>query len=213
VLLPEGFWIGRYEITQAEFEAVMGRNPSHHPGEGRRPAEKVNWQEAVEYCRKRTEREQAARQLPLDYVFRLPTEAEWEYACRAGTSTRFSFGEDPADALAEDYAWFSSNSQSTTHPVGLLKPNPAGLHDMHGNVWEWCLDAWAGALPGGRVTNSIAAPTGTLRVAHGGSWLYDARFCRSANRDSYGVLTRCSDLGFRVVLARVAGEPATPPQP
>ncbi len=210
VVLPVGFWIGRCEVSQTEYEAVMGNNPSHHLGDGRHPVEKVTWQEAVDYCRKRTEREREAGRLPADYAFRLPTEAEWEYACRAGTSTRFSFGDDPRNTLAGDYAWFGSNSESATHPVGMKKPNPWGLYDMHGNVWEWCLDRWSSALPGGAVTNRVATLEGTLRVARGGSWLYEARFCRSANRDCYGMLNRCSDVGFRVVLVRIPGDAKSP---
>jgi len=210
VVLPVGFWIGRCEVTQTEYEAVMGKNPSDHLGDGRRPVEKVNWLEAVEYCRKRTEREREAGWLPADYAFRLPSEAEWEYACRAGTSTRFSFGDDPGGTLAGDYAWFTGNSESATHAVGMKKPNPWGLYDMHGNVWEWCLDRWSGALPGGAMTNRVLIPDGTLRVVRGGSWLYEARFCRSANRDTCGILNRCSDVGFRVVLARISGEAKAP---
>jgi formylglycine-generating enzyme required for sulfatase activity len=163
--------------------------------------EKVNWREAVAFCRRLTERERAAGHLPERYVYRLPTEAEWEYACRAGTTTRFSHGDDPGYSLVMDYAWIDANSDSASHPVGLKKPNAWGLHDLHGNVWEWCLDTWRGVLPGGTVTNTTTFPEGTLRVARGGSWLYTARFSRSANRDSYGLLNRCSDVGFRLVLA------------
>jgi len=201
VVVPAGFWIGQHEVTQAEYSAVVGQNPSQYLGDPSRPVEKVNWREAVDFCRRLTEREHAAGHLPERYVYRLPTEAEWEYACRAGTTTRFSHGDDPGYSLVMDYAWIDANSSSTSHPVGGKKPNPWGLHDLHGNVWEWCLDTWRGVLPGGTVTNTTTFPEGTLRVARGGSWLYTARFSRSANRDSYGLLNRCSDVGFRLVLA------------
>gem|GEM_PF-1512599 len=210
VVFPAGFWIGRHEVTQAAYEAVMGANPSRYAGDGQLPAERVTWFEAVEYCRRLTERERAAGRLPETHAYRLPTEAEWEYACRAGTHSRFSHGEDPAATALLQYAWFGDNSDSTPQRVGTRKPNPWGLHDMHGNVLEWCLDTWRGSLPGGTVTNRVMLPEGTLRVARGGSWLYPARTCRSANRDSYGVLNRCSDLGFRIVLARVTDGDAGP---
>jgi formylglycine-generating enzyme required for sulfatase activity len=203
IVLPDGFWIGQHEVTQAEYQALMGTNPSQYLGDDRRPVEKVNWQEAVDYCRKLTERERAAGHLQANYEYRLPSEQEWEYACRAGTTTRFSYGNDPAYVRVGEYAWHIGNSESTTHPVEQKKPNPWGLYDMHGNALEWCLDEWTGAFPGGALTNTAAPPAGTLRVARGGSWLYEARFCRSANRDSYGMFNRCSDVGFRVVLARI----------
>lgn len=202
VVIERGFWIGRCEVTQAAFEAVMGLNPSRYTGDGSLPVERVTWLEADEYCLRLTERERAAGRLPGDFAYRLPTEAEWEYACRAGTTTRFSHGEDLAASMLPDHAWFGDNGDSASHPVGTRRPNPWGLHDLHGNVLEWCLDAWRGSLPGGTVTNRVVLPEGTLRVARGGSWLYPARSCRSANRDSYGILNRCSDLGFRIVLAR-----------
>jgi formylglycine-generating enzyme required for sulfatase activity len=203
VIIADGFWIAAHEVTQADYENLMGRNPSQYTGDGQRPVEKVNWQEALDYCRALNAREQAAGRLPDGYAFRLPTEAEWEYACRAGSTTRFSHGDDPGYLETPDYAWCGHNSGSSTHPVGGRTPNAWGLHDMHGNVWEWCLDAWVGTYPGGTITNAAATPQSSLRVARGGSWLYDPRFCRSANRDSYGMLNRCSDVGFRVVLAHV----------
>jgi formylglycine-generating enzyme required for sulfatase activity len=192
-----------HEITQADYESLMGRNPSQYTGENQRPVEKVNWQEATDYCRALNAREQAAGRLPDAHVFRLPTEAEWEYACRAGSTARFSHGDDPGYFETPSHAWCSHNSDSSTHPVGSRKPNDWGLFDMHGNVWEWCLDEWTGAYPGGTITNVVSTPKGALRVARGGSWLYDPRFSRSANRDSYGMLNRCSDVGFRVVLAPI----------
>jgi formylglycine-generating enzyme required for sulfatase activity len=203
VHILDGFWIAAHEVTQAEYENLLGRNPSQYTGDGLRPVEKINWQEAVDYCQALNIREQALGRLPPGYAFRLPTEAEWEYACRAGSNTRFSHGDDPAYLEIPNFAWCGHNSGSTTHPVGTRRPNPWGLFDMHGNVWEWCLDPWTGTYPGGAITNSVTASQGSLRVARGGSWLYDPRFCRSANRDSYGMLNRCSDVGFRVVLAPI----------
>jgi formylglycine-generating enzyme required for sulfatase activity len=201
VIITQGFWMGKCEVTQAEYHSVMGTNPSNFTGDPIRPVERVSWREAMDYCTRLTRRAQALSQLPDGYVYRLPTEAEWEYACRAGTTTRFSFGNDRLYLQAGDYAWFTGNSDSTTHPAGTRQPNPWGLFDMHGNVWEWCLDRWQDFLPGGSITNLPSPAEGSLRVARGGSWLYDAKICRSANRDDYSPSNRCSDLGFRVVLA------------
>ena len=201
VVLPQGFWIGKHEVTQSEYRAVMGANPSNAPGDPNQPVERVNWFEAVEYCARLTQREQANGRLPPGCRYRLPTEAEWEYACRAGTATAFCYGDDRTYAKLDNSAWFARNSDSMTHPVGTRQPNPWGLFDMHGNVWEWCLDRWEGPLPGGSITNTSMATEGSLRVARGGSWLYEGRACRSANRDDYGPSNRCSDIGFRVVLA------------
>ena len=201
VTITRGFWMGKCELTQAEYKAVLGANPSIFTGDTNRPVEKVSWQEAMDYCTRLTEQAQAAGQLPTGYLYRLPTEAEWEYACRAGTSTRFCYGDDTHYTQLGEYAWFVDNSDAGTHPVGTKRPNAWGLHDMHGNVWEWCLSRWEGALPGGSITNVVVRAEGGLRVARGGSWLYDGRACRSANRDEYSPLNRCSDVGFRVVLA------------
>ena len=200
IKIPHGFWMGKCEVTQGEYHAVMGINPSHFIGEPARPVEKVSWQQAVEYCSKLTAREQLAGRLPAGYAYRLPTEVEWEYACRAGTTTRFSYGDDPGYSRLTDYAWFTGNAGSTPHPVGGKRPNAWGLYDMHGNVWEWCLDHWSGPA-GNDDSNPPGGRTSSLRSARGGSWLYDGRFCRSANRDDYYISNRCSDVGFRVVLA------------
>jgi formylglycine-generating enzyme required for sulfatase activity len=212
VVLTQPFWLGKREVTQAEYKAVMNTNPSHYIDDPKHPVEKVSWREAMDYCRKLTQLHAAAGQIPPNYAYRLPTEAEWEYACRAGTTTRFSHGRDDGYLQLDEYAWFSGNSSSTTHPVGTKKPNPWGLYDMHGNVLEWCLDSWKGDYPGGTVTNavpSVPSAEGWLHVARGGSWLYDAKFCRSANRDAYGTGNRCSDLGFRIVLAPVPDSTTT----
>ena len=199
-VIARGFWMGKFEVTQREFMAVMGVNPSHYTGDLNHPVDKVSWQEAMEYCSKRTAREEEAGTLPEGFFYRLPTEVEWEYACRAGSITRFSFGDDRDYARLGAYAWFNVNSGSETHPVGLKKANPWGLHDMHGNVWEWCLDHWNGS---GSEETSSSDSRGSLRGARGGSWLYEGRFCRSANRDAYFPTNRCSDLGFRIVLAPI----------
>jgi formylglycine-generating enzyme required for sulfatase activity len=203
VVIPTGFWIGRHEVTQAEYLLLMHSNPSLREGATTHPVERVNWQEAMAYCRALTGRERQQGHLPEGYAYRLPTEAEWEYAARAGSTTRYGFGDDTEALHLAAYAWFDRNSDSTTHPVGSKAPNRWGLHDLHGNVAEWCLDAWRARYPGERMTNHAAIVAGDLRVARGGSWLYAARFCRSANRESYGTLNRCSDLGFRIVLAGI----------
>jgi formylglycine-generating enzyme required for sulfatase activity len=169
VSLSHGFWIGRYEVTQAEWEGVMGSNPSHFAAGAdapRRPVESVSWNDAMSYCAKLTSRESAAGRLPSGYKIRLPTEAEWEYCCRAGTTTRFSFG-DEAGMLGR-HGWYLGNSGRQTHAVGGLSPNSWGLYDMHGNVWEWCLDAY-GDYPSGSVSDPYQA-SGPDRVLRGGSW-------------------------------------------
>jgi formylglycine-generating enzyme required for sulfatase activity len=201
VTITQGFWMSQFEVTQAEYIGTIGSNPSTFTKDPQQPVEKVNWHEAVAYCRQLTAEATEAGTLPPGHIFRLPTEAEWEYACRAGTSTRFSYGDDPSDSELGEVAWYVENSNSSPHPVGQLEPNPWGLYDMHGNVWEWCYDQWQYAYPGGKSRNFLASEDGWLRVARGGSWLYSASNCRAANRDDYGPNNRCSDIGFRVVLA------------
>jgi formylglycine-generating enzyme required for sulfatase activity len=201
VIITRGFFIAQHEVTQGQYLALIGSNPSNFQGDTNRPVERVNWHEALEYCARLTEIARQQGALPPDYIYRLPTEAEWEYACRAGTTSRFSHGDDPTDAALSRHAWFIDNSDSRSQPVGKLNPNPWGLYDMHGNVWEWCLDIWTGSYPGGTVKDYTGPAKGWLRVARGGSWLYGPSFSRSANRDNYGPGNRCSDLGFRVVLA------------
>lgn len=201
VVIPNGFWMGNCEVTQGEFLAIMGTHPSSARGDTNCPVEKVSWYDAMQYCAQRTQHEELSGKLPKGYAYRLPTEVEWEYACRAGTVTRFCYGDDKGEFRLAEYAWFVRNGNSTPHPVGTLKPNAWGLHDMHGNVWEWCLDRWESILPGGSITNLPITAEGTLRVARGGSWLYEGKACRSANRDDYSPSNRCGDVGFRVVLA------------
>jgi formylglycine-generating enzyme required for sulfatase activity len=200
VTITRGFWMGRYEVTQAQYRKVMGNNPSHFSGDNL-PVELVSWHDATNYCGKLTEQERAAGRLPAGYVYRLPTEAEWEYACRAGTTTRLSYGDDPGYSQLGNYAWYWANSGWQTHPVGQKQPNPWGLYDMHGNVWEWCWDCYGGSLPGGSVTDLLGPASGSLRVFRGGRWIGAGRLCRSANRNSYAPDDRDISIGFRAVLA------------
>jgi formylglycine-generating enzyme required for sulfatase activity len=203
VTISQSYWMSKYEVTQGQYEEVMGNNPSHFKNAGlNAPVEQVSWNSAVEFCRKLTEREQTAGRLPDGYEYGLPTEAQWEYACRAGTTTRFSFGDDPGYNEVGKYAWYSSNSGSTTHPVGEKLENPWGLHDMHGNVWEWCLD-WKGDYPGGNQIDPVGSTTGTVRVNRGGSWNFNARFSRSADRFRRDPSSTHYDLGFRPALVLV----------
>jgi formylglycine-generating enzyme required for sulfatase activity len=193
VTLTQPFKMGVHEVTQAQYEQVMGVNPSTFKG-ANNPVEMVSWEDAVEFCRRLSElpAEKAAGN-----VYRLPTEAEWEYACRAGTTTKYSFGDD--DSGLGDYAWHSENSDKKPHPVGSKLPNAWGLYDMHGNVSEWCQD-WYVDYPSGSVTDPRGATSGSYRVLRGGSWPYTAGDCRSAGRNGFFLPSdRSSFLGFRVV--------------
>ncbi len=201
VYLSKGFYMGKYEVTQREYQDVIGSNPSYFQGDLSLPVEQVSWNDAVAYCNGLTANEANAGKLPAGYVYRLPTEAEWEYACRAGTTTRFSYGDDPGYGELGRYAWFTVNSGGRTHVVGGLLANPWGLHDMHGNVWEWCQDWWSGNYPGGALTDPAGAASGSLRVLRGGYWVNDGRYCRSAFRDYVTPDYRINFIGFRVVLA------------
>ena len=136
-------------------------------------------------------------------TFRLPTEAEWEYACRAGSTTRFPWGDDPDYNLIGQYAWYKSNSESKTHTVGQKKPNAWGLYDMHGNVWEWCLDWYAAQLSGDTVREPVGPSSGTIRVFRGGGWDNTTTSCRSAFRSRNEPGYRYYDRGFRLALSSV----------
>jgi formylglycine-generating enzyme required for sulfatase activity len=170
VTLTRPFYIGVTEVTQAQYQAIMGKNPSHFKGETN-PVEMVSWDEATAFCKKLSEK---AR-----HAVRLPTEAEWEYACRAGSKTHFCFGD--ADEGLGDYAWFGANSRDTAHPVAQKKPNAWGLYDMHGNLWEWCADRY-GEYAAGPAVDPTGPETGVARVLRGGCWGCDPQACRSATR-------------------------------
>jgi formylglycine-generating enzyme required for sulfatase activity len=185
VTISKPFYLGVYEVTQEQYQALMGRNPSYSKGPTN-PVELVSWDDAREFCRRLSEK--------TGRKARLPTEAEWEYACRAGTRTRFSFGD--ADGALGDYAWYG-DSRGSTHPVGQKKPNPWGLYDMHGNVGEWCGD-WYGEYTPDSATDPTGPISGSERVERGGTWGYDPWSCRSAWRGRSG--DRNTGGGFRVVV-------------
>lgn len=193
VTLTQGFWLGRTEVTQAQYQAITGSNPSSFQAVGpNAPVEHVSWIDAMKACALLTERERAAGRLPAGYEFTLPTEAQWEYACRAGTTG--DYARDPASS-----AWFDLNSAGSTHPVATKAPNPWGLYDMAGNVLEWCFD-WYGNYPGGAVTDPIGPKRGYYRIARGGSWRVEAQIGRSAARAGGSAARLDSTLGFRLAL-------------
>ena len=204
VTLTKGYWIGIYEVTQAQYKSVMNTNPSKFQGADL-PVEYVSWNEAMEFCRKLTEQERSAGRLPLGYAYTLPTEAQWEYACRAETTTALNSGmklrsEAGVCSNLDKVGWYDKNSDSKTHLVGQKQANNWGLYDMHGNVWEWCLD-WYEDYSTSSVTDSTGSDTGSTRVNRGGSWSSSAKFCRSANRGSCTPDFRCDLIGFRVVIS------------
>jgi formylglycine-generating enzyme required for sulfatase activity len=197
--LSEGFWLGKFEVTQSDWVVVMNTTPwkgkEHVRQGGRYPATHVSWNDATEFCRRLTKRERASGRLNADERYRLPTEAEWEYACRAGTATAYSFGDDQANLST--FAWWggvhgegNARSEKYAHQVGRKRPNGWGLHDMHGNVYEWCEDDYVNKPPGGSVLG---------KVFRGGCWHDGPRFCRSAYRSVAPRGYRLNSLGFRVL--------------
>ena len=227
VTISQGFWMGKYEVTQGEYLAVMGNNPSWFAevnGYGtdlNRPVEKVNWFDATNYCGRLTLRERNAGQLPSGWLYRLPTEAEWEYACRAGTATAFHYGPALRSGMANFYGSYEyppcgGQTYYCYNPAGIrlerttttgsYAPNAWGLYDTHGNVWEWCSDWWSSSLPGGSVSDPQGSATGSYRVIRGGSLGSNASRCRSAARSIGYPAERHHSVGFRVVLIPTVSE-------
>jgi formylglycine-generating enzyme len=193
VTLTQGFYLGKHEVTQSQWERVMGSNPSRFKG-ANRPVETVSWDEVTFFCKKLTELERRAGRLPAGMAYQLPTEAQWEYACRAGTKTAFSFG----DSLTSVQANIRGGPGATTD-VGKYPANAWGFHDMHGNAFEWCEDV-LGKYPTGAVSDPVGPAGGLFRVGRGGSWLSSADNARSAYRGRYGPASGISYLGFRLSL-------------
>ena len=200
VTLTKPFYIGLFEVTQKQWQLVTGGSPSNFSGD-KRPVENVSWNairgnsgtynwpgssavDATSFVGRIQKR--------TGLAFDLPTEAQWEYACRAGTTTAYSYG----GSANGDYMWYDSNSSSQTHEVGTKKPNPWGLYDMHGNVWEWCLD-WYGSLSGG--TDPKGSSSGSYRVRRGGGWGGNAGYCASSYRNYYYPSSANDYYGFRLV--------------
>lgn len=181
VTFTKGFWILETEVTQGQWKAVMSSNPSFFKGDNL-PVEQVSWNDCQEFCKKCTE---------LGLPIQLPTEAQWEYACRAGSSGAIS-------GILDDMAWYWDNSGGTTHQIKTKKPNAWGLYDMHGNVGEWCKD-WYGAYSAENVTDPIGPLNGSYRIIRGGSWNRNDLHCRSARRRLDNQKNCYYDLGFRVV--------------
>ncbi len=188
VTISQPFYLGKYEVTQGQWQAVMGNNPSLFQGDPNLPVEQVWWTDVKEFIRKLNAKEGHNK-------YRLPTEAQWEYAARAGTTTRYSFGNE-ATQLGQ-YAWYKDNADGRTHPAGQLKPNPWGLYDIHGNVWEWVQD-WYQRYQSGAVTDPPGPKTGTHRMRRGCAWNNAANICRTANRYSAPGY-RDDFLGFRLL--------------
>ena len=191
VYLTKGFYLGKHEVTQAQWEQVTGNNPSNFKAADR-PVENVSWNDVFEFCKKLTENKKKAGRVPQGMSYQLPTEAQWEYACRAGTTTTYSCG----DSISSSNANYYGNEDSTT-PVGKYPANPWGFHDMHGNVWEWTAD-WYSDYPSGSVTNPIRPASGSTRVIRGGSWSDDGSGLRSAGRHHGTPGARDNGIGFRV---------------
>ena len=189
VTLTNNYYIGKYEVTQALWQAVMGSNPSGFKGDNL-PVEEVSWNECQDFISKLN--------AMTGKRFRLPTEAEWEYAARGGNKSR-GYQYSGSNTIG-DVAWYDGNSGSKTHAVGTKQPNELGIYDMAGNVWEWCED-WKGSYSSSPQTNPTGAVSGSYRVRRGGSWLSSARYCQSSYRDSNTPVCRYSELGLRLVLS------------
>lgn len=210
VTLTNGFWLGQTEVTQELWENVMGTNPWSESEDikvgATYPAANVSWDDAVQFCKKLTANAQGTGQLPRGWEYTLPTEAQWEYACRSGTTTSYSFGDDKS--LLSDFAWWgalgdegNARSEPWAHQVSLKSANTWGFHDMHGNVLEWCQDWYSTGLTGG--TDPVGPAKGKLRVGRGGQFVGANWRCRSAYRDGLNPSDQYINVGFRVALSLV----------
>ena len=189
VRISKPFYLGQYEVTQGQWQAVMGQNPSFFKGEATLPVENVSWEDVQEFLRRLNAREGGPK-------YRLPTEAEWEYAARAGTSMAYSF--DDIERQLGEYAWSSEDAGGKTHPVGQKKPNAWGLYDMRGNVWEWVQD-WYGPYKAGAAVGPAGPSSGSDRVKRGGSWHHCYCYCSGVERHFDPPGYRIGDLGFRLL--------------
>ena len=190
VKISKGFWMSKSLVSQEQWSKIMAANPSSFKGDTH-PVEYISWKDCQDFCKRLTEK--------IGRKVRLPTEAEWEYACRADSSKEYCFGDDP-DKLF-DYAWFASNARGTTHPIWKRKPNEWGMYGMHGNVQEWCQDWFdENYYRMSPVADPPGPDYGYNRVVRGGSWMRQADFCRSAHRDGDTPNTKCNHIGFRVVI-------------
>ena len=193
VRITKPFYLGKYLVTQEQWEAVMGNNPSHFKGP-KNPVEQVSWDDCQKFLGKLNAKSSSGAG-----KFQLPSEAQWEYACRAGSKTKYCFGDD--EARLGDYAWYDKNSDGKTHPVGEKKPNAWGLYDMHGNVWEWCQDWYKdGYYKESPADDPTGPATGSSRVFRGGGFIRGAGDCRSANGHALTPGDCLGTLGFRVAL-------------
>jgi formylglycine-generating enzyme required for sulfatase activity len=219
VTLSHGFYLGKYEVTQAQYETVMTGNseglnpkPSQWPNNNDRPVEKVSWNDAQIFLTRLNDMEETAGRLPAGWKYVLPTEAQWEYACRAGTTTAFSWGNDINSSRA-NYNWdggsTSGNDFKQTRDVGQYAANPWGFFDMHGNVWEW-VHNWKANYPGGAQTNPEGPASGSLRVRRGGSWNSDGTGLRSAVRYGNAPGHRYNLIGFRLAFQAIPADTANP---
>jgi formylglycine-generating enzyme required for sulfatase activity len=188
VTLTQPFYMAKFAVTQEQYQQVIGKSPSHFKGKNN-PVEQVSWDDATEFCKKLADQ--------TKHTVRFPTEAEWEYACRAGTNTAYYSGDTEADLGR--VAWYAANSKSTTHPIGQKEANAFGLYDMHGNVWQWCQDWYAEDYYGRAEAENPRGPAhGAFRLLRGGSWFNYPMVCRSAYR-WFDPGNRISFIGFRVV--------------
>jgi formylglycine-generating enzyme required for sulfatase activity len=212
VTLTQGFWLGKHEITQSQWEKIMGDNPSYFKGQGL-PVEKMSWDRAKTFCKKLTEQELKAGRLTQDWAYQLPTEAHWEYACRAGAKTAWNFGSSSKEISKHaNFSDKNSNLQGAekdfddgfvfTAPVGSFPANAWGFHDMHGNVFEWCSDWYEKPEPT-PIRDPLGPAVGTEKVFRGGSWALPGIFMRSARRDKNLPILESGFLGFRVSLRKV----------